>query len=296
MKMRISTLLATTGIVMASNFSFANTNNTHQEGTPIVSSNKNAMTPSKTIVFIHGLFVKPDSWDQWENYFEKRGYTCYTPANPYHEVSKEELWDNTPKEFGDVTFEDLTHHLAEFIDTLPEKPILIGHSLGGLAVQKLVEMGKAEAGICIDGAAPRGVITTKWSYIKSNYPVINPFKGNSVFYPTKEWFYYAIGNTLTRTESDQVFDEYVVPTSRNIPRGTLKKFGKIDFKKPHVPLLFIAGEEDRIIPMKLNKKNFEKYKDTNSKRDFKVFKGRGHYIVGDKNWEEVATYIYEWIK
>ena len=125
---------------------------------------------------------------------------------------------------------------------------------------------------------------------------INPFKGKSVFYPKKKWFYKSIGNTLTREESDQVFDESVVPDSRQIAKGTLKKFAKIDFEKPHVPLLFIAGEEVQIIPKQLNEKNFNKYKDTNSKRDFKVFEGRGHYICGDKNWEEVATFIYEWIK
>lgn len=179
---------------------------------------------------------------------------------------------------------------------MPEKPILIGHSLGGLSVQKLVEMGKSAAGICIDGAAPAGIIPTQWSFLKSNLPVLNPFKGDSVFKPTKDWWFYAFGNNLTRAESDKAFDEFAVPESRNIPRSTTKSYAKINFKKPHVPLLFIAGEKDHIIPKGLNEKNFKAYKDANSKKDFKVFENRGHYICGDKNWKEVANYIYEWIK
>ena len=251
---------------------------------------------SKTIVFAHGLFVTAQSWSEWVTFFEAKGYTCYTPSNPYHNMTRKEMWDNTPEPLGKVNFEDVVNNLAKFIDTLPEKPILIGHSLGGLSVQKLVEMGKAAAGICIDGAAPAGIIPTQWSFLKSNLPVLNPFKGDSVFKPTKDWWFYAFGNNLTRAESDKAFDEFAVPESRNIPRSTTKSYAKINFKKPHVPLLFIAGEKDHIIPKGLNEKNFKAYKDANSKKDFKVFENRGHYICGDKNWKEVANYIYEWIK
>ena len=251
---------------------------------------------SKTIVFAHGLFVTAQSSSEWVTFFESKGYTCHTPSNPYQNMTRKEMWDNTPEPLGKVNFEDVVNNLAKFIDTLPEKPILIGHSLGGLSVQKLVEMGKAAAGICIDGAAPAGIIPTQWSFLKSNLPVLNPFKGDSVFKPTKDWWFYAFGNNLTRAESDKAFDEFAVPESRNIPRSTTKSYAKINFKKPHVPLLFIAGEKDHIIPKGLNEKNFKAYKDANSKKDFKVFENRGHYICGDKNWKEVANYIYEWIK
>ncbi len=251
---------------------------------------------SKSIVFIHGLFVTAESWKDWVTFFEEKGYKCYTPSNPYHNMTRQQMWENTPTELGKVDFKDVVDNVANLIDTLPEKPILIGHSLGGLAVQKLVEMGKAEAGICIDGAAPAGIIPTQWSFIKANLPVLNPFKGDSVFKPTKNWWFYAFGNNLTRQESDKAFDDFAVPESRNIPRSTTKSYAKVDFKKPHVPLLFIAGEKDHIIPKGLNKKNFNAYKDANSKKDFKEFENRGHFICGDKNWKEVANYISEWIK
>jgi pimeloyl-ACP methyl ester carboxylesterase len=253
------------------------------------------MIKSKTIVFIHGLFVNPESWDAWKVYFEAKGYKCYTPANPYHEGKPADLRKNIDPKLADVNFEDVVNNIVKLIDTLPEQPIIIGHSMAGLVVQKLISMNKAAAGICIDGAAPVGIITLKWSFWKANLPAINPLKGNSIFVPTKKWFHYAFCNTMTRAESDKVFDEIAVPESRNIPRGTLKNFAKIDFKKPHNPLLIIAGEKDHIVPASLNVKNFEAYKDTSSIIAFKEFKGRGHYICGEPNWQEVAAYIYNWI-
>ena len=250
---------------------------------------------SKTIVFIHGLFVNPESWNAWKAYFEAKGYKCYTPANPYHEGNPADLRNNIDPRLAKVNFEDVVNNIAKLIDTLPEKPIIIGHSMAGLVVQKLISMNKAAAGVCIDGAAPVGIITLKWSFWKANLPAINPLKGSSVFRPTKKWFHYAFCNTMTRAESDKVFDEIAVPESRNIPRGTLKKFAKIDFKKPHQPLLIIAGEKDHIVPASLNIKNFKAYKDTASVITFKEFNGRGHYIVGEPDWQEVAGYVYNWL-
>ena len=255
----------------------------------------NNQIESKTIVFAHGLFLTPKCWNKWLTFFEAKGYTCHAPSNPYHEGTPQEMWSNTPKELEKVNFEDVVQKLGTFIDTLPEKPILIGHSLGGLTVQKLAEMGKAAAAVCINGAAS-GIIATQWSFYKSNFRVVNPFMGDSIFYPTKKWFYYTFGNTLTRQQSDNIFDDLVVPESRNIPRSTLKKFAKIDFEKPHVPLLFIAGGKDHIIPKELNEKNFKAYKDINSIKDLKIFENRGHSICADENWEEVASYVYDWLK
>ena len=192
--------------------------------------NDKKMTESKTIVFIHGLFVNPESWAEWKTYFEAKGYKCYTPANPSHEGNPTDLRKQINPNLAKVNFEDVVNNIVKLIDSLPEKPIVIGHSLAGLVVQKLVSMDKVAVGVCIDGAAPQGIVTTKWSFWKVNGGVVNPFKGNSVFEPNKKWFHYSFCNTMTREESDKVFDKYVVPESRNIPRGTLKSFAKINFK------------------------------------------------------------------
>lgn len=250
---------------------------------------------SKTIVLVHGLFVNNLSWEAWKAFFEAKGYTVYNPANPSHSGNPADLRTNIDPNLTKVNFVDVVENLVKFIDALPEKPILIGHSLGGLTVQKLMDLGKGEAGVMIDGAPPMGVIPYEFSFWKSNFRVVNPFKGNSVFMPTKKWFHYTFGNTLSRAESDQVFDEIAVPESRAIAWGTLKSYAKIDFKKAHQPLLFIAGEKDNIMPASLNRRNFNAYKNVDSITDFKMFEGRGHYICGEKNWEEVATYVYDWI-
>jgi pimeloyl-ACP methyl ester carboxylesterase len=248
-----------------------------------------------TIVFIHGLFMNPTSWNDWIKYYEAKGYRCFAPAYPFHAGNPIDLRKNVNPSLGKLTFGQVIDNLSAYIDSLPEKPILIGHSMGGLAVQKLMEMNKGVAGICIDAAPPKGIFSYKWSFLKANLPTVNPFKGNSVCLPSVKWFQYAFCNTMTMEQTKIEYDKFVIPESRNIPRSSTKKDGKIDFKKPHGPLLFIAGEKDHIIPSSLNKKNFDAYKDKNSKKDFKEFAGRTHYICGQQNWEEVAKYIHDWI-
>ena len=254
------------------------------------------MMNSKTIVFIHGLFQNPGSWTEWKKYFEAKGYTCHTPAYPYHEGEPAVLRKNSDPALGKLTFGDVTNSLRALIDTLPEKPLLIGHSMGGLAVQKLISMEMAVAGICIDTAPPKGIFSFKWSFLKANLPTINPLKGNAVCLPSVQWFQYAFCNTMTMEETQHEYDNFVVPESRNIPRSSTKKDGYIDFTKAHNPLLFIAGEKDHIIPASLNKKNFNAYKDTNSRKEFREFPGRTHYICGQQNWPEVAAFIAAWIE
>src|SRR6478735_1886154 len=99
---------------------------------------KQSSISSKTIVFVHGLFVNPESWTDWKSYFEAQGYTTHAPANPYHSGNPSQLREQIPQALGKSNFEDLINNLVKFIDALPEKPILVGHSLGGLAVQKIM--------------------------------------------------------------------------------------------------------------------------------------------------------------
>jgi pimeloyl-ACP methyl ester carboxylesterase len=255
----------------------------------------NNVSNNKTIVFIHGLFMNPKSWDNWIEYFQTKGYTCYAPAYAFHEGTPTDLRKNIDQQLGNLTFGQVIADLSAFIDQLGVKPILIGHSMGGLAVQKLIEQNKGICGICIDSAPPKGIAVFQWSFLKSNFAVINPFKGNSVFEPTVEWFNYAFCNSMTIEQTQKIYNDFVVPESRNIARSSTKGDGEIDFNKPHKPLLFIAGEKDNIIPAPLNLKNFKAYKDKNSIRDFKEFSNRTHFICGQENWEEVANYSEDWL-
>ncbi len=254
---------------------------------------------SKTIVFIHGLFMNDKTWDQWKVFFEQAGYTCHAPAHPKHQGEPANLRKFPPKGLAEVEFQDWITNLEKFIDGLPEKPILIGHSFGGLTAQKLVASGRAEAAILISSAPPKGTITFKPSFFKANNKVISPLKGKTIFNPEedqyKKWFHFAIANTLTREESDRYFERYAVPESRQTPRASLKKVTKIDTKKPHVPLLFLGGIEDVIVPNVLVRKTIKKYTDPQSIVDSKFFEAKDHFICGSPGWEEVAQYSLDWL-
>lgn len=251
---------------------------------------------SQPIVFIHGLHENAHSWSEWKLYFAGLGFICHSPDYPYHGGTPALLRKSPNKLLANIRLNDVVKHYRTFIDQLGGKcPILIGHSMGGLIVQKLIQEKKGAAGICITSASPRGVLSLKWSFIKSNIGTINPLKGNSLFCGTKQWFHYAICNTLTRKESDELYEKTVIPESRNIPRSSRFSDGKIDFTLPHQPLLFVSAEKDHIIPVSLNIKNVGAYKDKKSITDFKEFKGRSHCICVQSGWQEVAQFVAEWI-
>ena len=252
---------------------------------------------TKTIVFIHGLAENSQSWQAWLPLFQAQGYTCYAPDYPYHQGNPQELRNNINPALGKLNFSQVLQHYEAFLDSLQlEKPILIGHSMGGLIVQKLVEKQRASLGICLTSAPPAKVSTTKFSFLKANLAIVSPSKGNKVFLASPKWFHYSMANTLSRNESNELYQAFWVPESRNIPRSSRKKAGRINFKQAHAPLLFIAAEKDHITPAKLNRKNHRAYKDKNSICDFKSFENRSHLLAAEPNWEQVVSYVQTWIQ
>ena len=249
----------------------------------------------KTVVFIHGMYMTPLCWEQWVDRFQGKGYRCLAPAWPGRDQPIEVLRQRHPDpQLGTLTLSDVLEHLTDVIKKLDEKPIVIGHSMGGLATQMLVNRDLAVAGVAIDSAPPFGVLTTKWSFLKSNWPHITPFAALSKpIEMTFERFQYTFVNTLPLAEQRAAFDRYVVPESRRVPRESLT--AKVDFKKPHAPLLLVAGSVDHIIPASLNQSNYAKYRASQSVTDFKEFAGRAHFIVGQTGWEEVADYVLSWL-
>jgi pimeloyl-ACP methyl ester carboxylesterase len=185
---------------------------------------------SKTIVLIHGLFMNAKSWAGWKSYFEKAGYTVIVPEFPHHTGEPAELRKNIPQGLRTLNLEEVVAHFEKVIKDLKEPPILIGHSIGGLIVQILINRGYGERGVSIDPAPPKGVFTMKWSFLKANLPTISPLKGNTPCLPSVKWFHYAFCNVLTMEETQRLYDAYVVPEARNIPRQSTKKAGKIDWE------------------------------------------------------------------
>jgi alpha-beta hydrolase superfamily lysophospholipase len=241
------------------------------------------------------MYMTPLCWEKWVDYFQTKGYTCLAPAWPGRDQSVEMLRKQHPDaQLGKLTLNAVLEHFTTTIQALDEKPILIGHSMGGLIVQLLLQKDLAVAGIAINSAPPMGVITTSGSFLKANWPHITPFVSQSApIEMSFERFQYAFVNSLPLAEQQTAYNRYVVPESRRVPRQSLT--AKVNFKKPHAPLLFIAGSADNIIPASLNKSNHARYRLSRSITDFKEFPKRTHYIIGQKNWQEVASFVAVWL-
>jgi len=252
---------------------------------------------TKTIVLIHGMFMNPLCWENWIPRYQAKGYKVLAPAWPGRDKSVEELRKNHPdRELPKLKLNHIVEHMAGIIKGLNEKPAILGHSMGGLVVQLLFQRDLAVAGVAIDPAPPQGVFTTAFSFLRANLPAINPFLLNQPALMNFEQFQYAFVNTLPLDEQRAAYDRYVVPESRGVPTSSLGAAGKIDFKKPHPPLLITAGEKDHIIPASLNRSNYKKYKASPSVTEFKEFAGRDHFLIGSKGWEEVADTCLSWLE
>lgn len=249
---------------------------------------------SKTIVLIHGMFMTPLCWEKWIPHYEAKGYRVFAPAWPGRDKPIDELRKAHPDpELAKLKLNHIVDHMEAFIKSLDEKPAIIGHSMGGLAVQILLQRDLAVAGVAIDPAPPAGVFTTEWSFVKSNFPAINPFLLSQPVQMTFEHFQYAFANTLPLDEQHAAYDRYMVPESRGVPTSSLGAAGKVDFSKPRRPLLITAGDQDHIIPASLNRSNHKKYGGP-AVTDFKEFAGRDHFLIGSRGWKEIADYCLDW--
>jgi len=257
-------------------------------------------TGSKTILFITGAFVGNNCWDEWKTYFEEKGFTTLAPPWPYKDASVAELRSRHPhndKELSRLTIEELLGHYENIIKSLNEKPILIGHSYGGLMTQIFVNRGLAAAGIAIHPVPPLGVFPYEFTFLKAGWKSLGVFTDlDETYMMSFEDWQYAFVNGMPPDAQQKAYDTYTIPESKTVSRGGLSSAAKVDFKKPHVPLLITAGDTDHIIPAHLNHRNYNAYETEESVTDYKVFTGRNHFVLGQPTWKEDAEYIYNWIK
>ena len=252
------------------------------------------MAKSKIIVLIHGNFVNNISWTEWKRYYEQKGYTVYTPANPGHEGNPAQLRADVHPDLVKTGFIDVVNNINELIKNLPEKPLVIGHSMAGMAALKLVEMGSAAAGVSIDGAPPKNVFPP-FQTLKTVLPAFGFFSFDKYYMGSRKWYDYAFFNTLPASEKAKAFEKFAVPESFKVSRQlVLNSFSTINFKKPHAPLLFIGGGSDHRFPPDLTRTIAARYKDPNSKVDVKIFEGKSHFICGEPGWEKIADYVLDW--
>jgi len=253
---------------------------------------------SKTVVFITGAFVHNGCWDEWRIYFETKGYTTLAPAWPHKNASAEILRNSHPNaEIASNRLSALTDYYATVVTELPEKPILIGHSIGGLIVQLLLQRGLGISGVAIHSVPPRGIFTFKFSFLKAGWGPLGFFTSprKSFLMSFKQWKY-AFTNGMNCDAQKEAYYKFAIPESKLIVRDTITKAAKVNFENPHAPLLLTSGSDDHTIPASLNYANYKKYKKSNSITDYKEFMGRNHFVLGQATWKEDADYILEWIR
>jgi pimeloyl-ACP methyl ester carboxylesterase len=248
----------------------------------------------RTIVFIHGMFLNPLSWEPWAEYFESRGYDCVTPAWPFHDGIPSVLRENPPAGLGVLSLAEVLHEMREQA-ARHIAPILIGHSVGGLIVQKLVSEGVGCVGIPICTVAPNRMLSLDWGFFRNSLSITNPLRGDALYPMDADAFHRNFGNTMSRADSDAAHRAYAMCESRNVLRDCMGETGEIDLERTHVPLLFIAAEQDEIIPADLCEKNARAYTERSSRVDYSVFPKTGHYICGQRGWEKVAARIHAWL-
>jgi pimeloyl-ACP methyl ester carboxylesterase len=268
----------------------------------VTTENTTDPAATDTIVLIHGLWVTPRAWEKWVEHYESKGYRVLAPAYPGLEVEVEALRED-PSPIEALTVPAIVEHLENIVGELDSPPIIMGHSMGGLLTQILLDHGYGAAGVAIDSVPAEGIKVVPVSQIRSVFPILrNPANRMKAVGFTPEQFHYAFANTLSEEESQEVYDRYHIPApGRLVWGGVLANFTPghqdtyVDFRnEDRAPLLFIAGEEDNLMPPAVNESNVKHYRHTKSVTDYKEFSGRSHYTVGQEGWEEVADYALEW--
>ncbi len=253
---------------------------------------------SKSVVFIAGAFVGNNCWDEWKIYFESKGYKCIAPPWPHKDADPEELRNRHPDAaIASNRLTTLTDHFAGIVEALPEKPILIGHSVGGLIVQLLLQLDLGAAGIAIHSFPPKGVVKFHFTFLKTVWGACDFFTSAKKTYliSFRKWKH-AITNGMTCDQQKQSYYKYAIPESRLVVKDTMTIGAKINFEKPHAPLLLTSGANDKLIPPSINYNNYKRYKKDISITHYKEFKGRNHFVLGQPTWIEDADFILYWLQ
>ena len=252
---------------------------------------------SPAIVFITGAVVTSACWDNWKTFFEGEGYICYAPAWPHKEAPAAVLRSQHPHSpIAQNGLADVLQVYTDFIAQLPTKPIVIGHSFGGLIVQLLLQQDAVVAGVAIESAPPLGVVVANWSLFRAVLPMLGLFSSlKTTFLPTFSQWQYAIANGLSLADQQKFYDQLAAPESKKLVRGALSLAARVDFRRPHAPLLFLAGGADRIMPAALNRANHRRYRHADSVTDYQELPGRSHAILGQSTWPEDAALVLRWL-
>ncbi|MFZ0128352.1 MAG: alpha/beta hydrolase [Candidatus Dormiibacterota bacterium] len=255
-------------------------------------ANASGRTP---VVFVHGLWLLPSSWDRWAGLFDQAGFAPVQPGWPDDPDTVEDAKAH-PEVFAHKTVGQVADHYAETIGQLSTKPAVIGHSFGGLLAQIMAGRGLAVATVAIDPAPFRGVLPLPFSALKAASPVLgNPLNRNRAVPLTFEQFRYGFANAVSEDEAKNLFDTFAVPAS-GVPlfqaaTANLNPWteAKVDTRNAdRGPLLIISGEKDNIVPWSIANASYKRQKRNQQVTEIVEIPNRGHALVIDNGWREVA--------
>jgi non-heme chloroperoxidase len=257
----------------------------------------------RPVVFVHGLWLLASSWDRWASLFDEAGYTTLTPGWPDDPDTVADA-NAHPEVFAGKSVGQVAEHFAAVIEQLDQKPVIIGHSFGGLLAQILAGRGLAAATVAIDPAPFRGVLPLPISSLKSARPVLgNPRNRHRAVPLTYEQFRFAFANAVDEAEARALYDQFAVPAS-GVPlfqaaSANLNPWteAKVDSKNPERgPLLLISGERDNTVPWALVKASFDRQKRNPGTTEVARVPDRGHALTIDAGWREVAQTALDFVK
>jgi len=265
---------------------------TEHEGLQVERANASGLRP---VVFIHGLWLLPSSWERWAEVFSEAGFAPLTPGWPDDPATVEEAQEH-PEVFAKKTIKEVADHLDDLIGGLDQKPAVIGHSFGGLLTQILAGRGSAAVSVAIDPAPFRGVLPLPISALRSSAPVLeNPFNWNRAVPLTYEQFRYAFANAVDEAEAKELYETYAVPApGAPLFQAATANFNpwteaKVDTKNPdRGPLLIVSGEKDHTVPWAIANASFKRQQHNSGVTEIVEIPGRGHALTIDHGWRDVA--------
>jgi pimeloyl-ACP methyl ester carboxylesterase len=271
-----------------------------RETQQIEQANSSGKTP---VVFIHGLWLLPSSWDNWVKHFENAGYAGVTPDWPDDPETVEQARAN-PDVFAKKTLGMIADHTAEVIEKLDKKPAVMGHSTGGLLTYMIADRGLSAASVAIDPGPFRGVLPLPISALRSAAPVLrNPLNRNRAITLTLDQFKYGWANALSEEEAEQLYETYHVAAPgvalMQMANANVNPFteAKVDPKNPdRGPLLIIDGENDHTVPWAIASGAYKKQKRNEAVTEIVKIPNRGHSLTIDSGWREVADKALAFVK
>jgi pimeloyl-ACP methyl ester carboxylesterase len=265
---------------------------TADEAGQVQRANASGLTP---VVFVHGLWLLPSSWDRWAEVFESAGYVALTPGWPDDTATVAEAKAH-PEVFAGKSIGEVADHFATVIGGLARKPAIIGHSFGGLLAQILAGRGLAAVSVAVDPAPFRGVLPLPISALRSaSVALSNPANRHRAVPLTYDQFRYAFANAVSEEEAKQLYETFAVPAA-GLPlfqaaTANLNPWteAKVDTGNPaRGPLLIISGEKDHTVPWAIANASYKQQKDNTGVTEIVEIPGRGHALTIDSGWREVA--------